>query len=199
MTGRLALLLCALWTGLGLAARAHPELAGSLVGAGVGATVSVAVLLATRAQARRQTALDLFKEYYSAEFASSRRAAEAFMRKHADVDWAKNDPYELGRGDDDLAGYGAVLRYWQRVATYYREGEVDRGLVLRLLSRELGFWRVRVLDLMAGRKGMYVRETIVELARLASIGEGRDAFEAGVRDGRRVRPPELEQDRKSDP
>lgn len=180
-----------LWIGLAWAAKEHPDIAGSLIGAGVGATVSVAVLLASRLQARRQTALDLFKEYYSADFAASRRKAEAFMRKHRGVDWSCNDPYALGKGDPDLEGYGAVLRYWQRVATYHREGEVDRGLTQRLLSRELGFWRVRILDPMADRKGMYVRDQIVELARLAAIGEGRDAFEAGVRDGRRSTPPEL--------
>jgi hypothetical protein len=104
-----------------------------------------------------------------------------------------NDPYVLGANDPDLAGYGAVLRYWQRVSTFYREGEVSRGLLQRLLGRELGFWNVRIFRVMAARKGMYVRGPIVDLAHRISIGEGRSAFEEGERDGRRMVPPEHDQ------
>lgn len=39
---------------------------------------------------------------------------------------------------------------------------------------------------------MYVRGPIVDLAYKFSIGEGRDAFEAGGADGLRMVPPELE-------
>ena len=154
--------------------------------------MSVAVFAATRGQARRQTALDLFKEYYSGDFAELRRRAERFMARHAAVDWSRNDPYLLGASDPDLAGYGAVLRFWQRVATLYHEREVPRGLIQRLLSRELGFWNARIFAPMKARKGMYVRGPIVDLAYRLSIGEGRDAFEAGGIDGRRTVPPELE-------
>jgi hypothetical protein len=189
----LMLLLGVLWVALGLGAHAVPSIAGTLVGAGVGATVSVAVYAATRAQARRQTTLDLFKEYYSADFADLRRKAERFMIRHAQVDWSINDPYLLGAADPDLVGYGAVLRYWQRVSTFYREGEVSRGLLQRLLARELGFWNVRIFKAMAARKGMYVRGPIVDLAYRMSIGEARSLFEEGERDGRRTLPPELEQ------
>lgn len=189
----LTILLAVLWMALGLVAHAVPTIAGTLIGAGVGATVSVAVYAATRAQARRQTTLDLFKEYYSADFADQRRKAERFMAGHADVDWSINDPYVLGANDPDLAGYGAVLRYWQRVSTFYREGEVSKGLLQRLLGRELGFWNVRIFRVMAARKGMYVRGPIVNLAYRISIGEGRSAFEEGERDGRRTVPPEHDQ------
>jgi hypothetical protein len=189
----LTVLLAVLWVALGVVAHAVPAIAGTLIGAGVGATVSVAVYAATRAQSRRQTTLDLFKEYYSADFADLRRKAEQFMTKHAQVDWSINDPYVLGAGDADLAGYGAVLRYWQRVSTFYREGEISRGLMQRLLSRELGFWNVRIFRVMAARKGMYVRGPIVDLAYRMSIGEGRSAFDEGERDGRRTVPPELDQ------
>ena len=188
----LTILLVALWVALGITAHSVPAIAGTLIAAGVGATVSVAVYATTRAQARRQTTLELFKEYYSADFADLRRKAERFMARHADVDWSVNDPYVLGAGDADLAGYGAVLRYWQRVSTFYREGEVSRGLLQRLLGRELGFWNVRIFTAMAARKGMYVRGPIGDLAYRISIGEGRSAFEEGERDGRRTVPPELE-------
>ncbi len=191
MTALLPLLLV-LWVLLGVGAHAFPAIAGTLIGAGVGATVSVAVFAATRGQARRQTALDLFKEYYSGDFADLRRMAERFMARHADVDWSRNDPYLLGTDDPDLAGYGAVLRFWQRVATLYREREIPQSLSQRLLSRELGFWNARIFTPMKARKGMYVRGPIVDLAYRFSIGEARDAFEAGGTDGRRAVPPELE-------
>lgn len=185
-------LLGGVWIALGVGAHNMPTIAGTLVGAGVGATVSVALYAATRTQARRQITLDLFKEYYSADFATQRRACERFMARYEGVDWSRNDPYVLGRDDDDLGGYGAVLRYWQRVATLYREGEVSRGLTQRLLARELGFWNVRVFKVMAGRKGMYVLDTITDLARRMSIGEARTAFQDGERAGRRKVPPEME-------
>lgn len=188
----LAVPLVALWIALALAARSMPLIAGTLIGAGVGATVSVAVYAATRSQARRQTTLDLFKEYYSANFAELRRMAERFMAKHAGVDWSVNDPYLLDATDPDLPGYGAVLRYWQRVSIFYREGEVARGLLQRLLGRELGFWNVHIFEVMAARKGMYVRGPVVDIAYRMSIGEGRSLFEEGERDGRRTLPPELE-------
>lgn len=186
------LLLSLMWIVLALVAHAAPTSAATLIAAGVGGTVSAAVYAATRTQARRQTTLGLFKEYYSADFAEMRHRAEAFMRKHAGVDWSRNDPYSLGAGDPDLDGYGAVLRYWQRVATLYREDEVSRGLTQRLLSREMGEWNARIFAVMAARKGMYVRELIVDLGYRLSIGEGRTAFEEGERAGRRRLPPELE-------
>lgn len=185
-------LLGAVWIALGIVAHNVPTIAGTLIGAGVGATVSVALYAATRAQARRQTTLDLFKEYYSADFAIQRRACERFMARHEGVDWSRNDPYVLGRDDEDLGGYGAVVRYWQRVATLYREGEVARGLTQRLLARELGFWNVRVFRVMDGRQGMYVLDTIADLARRIWIGEARTAFEDGERAGRRKVLPEVE-------
>jgi hypothetical protein len=164
-----------------------PQAAGSLIGAGVGATVSLAIFMAGRVQGRRQTALDLFKEYYSADFADQRRAAARFMTKHRDADWSSNDPYELGRDDDDLAGYGAVLRYWQRVATLYNEKELSRGLTQRLLSRELGQWSARIFEPMQRRKGMYVLDMVVELARRFSIGERPSDYAVGLLEGRRGR------------
>lgn len=188
----LMILLAALWLALGVVAHSVPAIAGTMIGAGVGATVSVAIYAATRAQARRQTTLDLFKEYYSPDFADLRRQAERFMARHAKMDWSINDPYILGATDSDLAGYGAVLRFWQRVSTLYREDEVSRGLMQRLLARELGFWNVRIFKVMAARKGMYVRGPIVDLAYRISIGEGRTLFEKGESDGRRTVPPELE-------
>lgn len=143
-------------------------------------------------QAKRNTALDLFKEYYSADFADERRKAERFMAKHANVDWSANDPYLLDETDTDLSGYSAVLRFWQRVATLHNEGEIPPGLIQRLLSRELGFWNAKLFQPMKARKGMYVRGPIVDLAAKFAKGRGRSAFEAGERDGKRAVPPELE-------
>lgn len=98
----------------------------------------------------------------------------------------------LGRDDDDLGGYSAVVRYWQRVATLYREGEVARGLTQRLLARELGFWNVRLFKVMGRRRGMYVLDTITDFVRRIWIGEARTAFEDGERAGRRKMLPEVE-------
>lgn len=184
--------LLALWVVLGVGAYLFPAIAGTLIGGGVGATVSVAVFTATRGQAKRNTALDLFKEYYSADFADQRRKAERFMAKHADVDWSANDPYLLDETDTDLSGYSAVLRFWQRVATLHNEGEIPPGLIQRLLSRELGFWNTKLFQPMKARKGMYVRGPIIDLAEKFATGQGRSAFEAGELDGKRAVPPELE-------
>ena len=60
------------------------------------------------------------------------------------MDWSINDPYLLNATDSDLAGYGAVLRLWQRVSALYRKDQVSRGLMQRLLARELGFWNERI-------------------------------------------------------
>lgn len=130
--------LVALWVVLIALAQRFTAAAGSLIAAAVTATIILGVYLATREQARRQTTLDLSKEYYSVDFAEQRRLAERFMRKHADVDWSRNDPYLLGCYDEDLTGHGAVLRFWQRVATLYDERELSRSLAQRPLSRELG-------------------------------------------------------------
>lgn len=184
------LLFAALWSVIGWLARGNPQSVGSLVGAGVGATVALSIFLAGRAQGRRQTTLDLFKEYYSADFAMQRRAAEQFMDGHRAVDWSRNDPYVIGRDDDDLAGYGAVLRFWQRVATLYDEGEINRGLAQRLLSRELGYWDVKIIQPMRGRKGMYVRDMIADLVRRFSIGERPKALASGAASARRLHPQE---------
>lgn len=184
------LLLAALWSVIGWLARGNPQSVGSLVGAGVGATVALTIFLAGRAQGRRQTTLDLFKEYYSADFATQRRSAEEFMERHRAMDWSRNDPYVVGRDDDGLAGYGAVLRFWQRVATLYNEGEVNRSLAQRLLSRELGYWDAKIIEPMSGRKGMYVRDMISDLVRRFSIGERPKALSAGAASARRPHPPE---------
>lgn len=181
------LTLLSLWIVIGLVAHELPQAAGSLIGAGVGATVSLAIFMAGRAQGRRQTTLDLFKEYYSADFADQRRAAARFMNKYRDVDWSSNDPYEIGRNDEDLDGYGEVRRYWQRVATLYNENELSRGLAQRLLSRELGHWSGRIFMPMRQRKGMYVLDMVVELARRFSIGERPENYTAGIKEGQRSR------------
>ncbi|MCW6511271.1 hypothetical protein [Lichenifustis flavocetrariae] len=161
-----------------------PESAeGTLIGAGVGAVVSIAIFGITKSQNKRGTTLDLFKEYYSADFALLRRRAERFMISHRDVDWVKNDPYDIGRRDEDLAGYGAVLRFWQRVALLFTEDELDRTLIQRLLARELAHWQVLVFEPVFVRKNIYVRETIGRLTHAVANGPAREAFKAGVRDG----------------
>lgn len=96
------LFLLPMWIAIIEVARAHPAAEGSLVSGGVSATVAVAIFLASRAQARRQPTLDLFKEYYGADFAGQRRAAERFMRAHRGVDWALNDPYAIGAENPTL-------------------------------------------------------------------------------------------------
>ncbi|WP_061934652.1 hypothetical protein [Aureimonas sp. AU22] len=177
------LLLAFCWILLGLIVRHLPELAGPAVGAGVGATISVAVLLANRDQSRRQTTLDLLTEYYTPEFALNRRAAERFMATHSAADWSQDDPYILGDGDPDLAGYGAVVRYWQRVAILDLEGELRSRLAYRLLAREVGYWNAILFDPMAVRPNMYVRGLLNELVERFSKGQA-DSFEFGQTAGR---------------
>lgn len=89
-------LLGAVWIALGIVAHNMPTIAGTLIGAGVGATVSIALYAATRAQARRQTTLDLFKEDYSADFAIQRRACERFMARHEGVNRSLSTLANLG-------------------------------------------------------------------------------------------------------
>lgn len=184
----LVILLAGAWLAALYVAYAHEQFSGTAIGAAIGGTVSLAIFMATRHQSRRQATLDLFAEYYSADFANERRQAARFMRKNKTVDWSRNDPYELGRDDPDLAGYGAVLRFWQRVATLYRENEIHRTLTQRLLSREMGEWNARIFHPMRDRKGMYVLAPVADLAYKFSIGERRDDFRAGARNALRLRP-----------
>lgn len=173
-----------IWTILGVAAHYAHDIAAAAIGAGVGATVSVAVFLANRYQARRGTTLDLLSEYYSPEFAENRRSAERFMVKHGDTDWSVSDPYESWPEDPDLRGYGAVVRYWQRVAILDREGELKSDLAKRLLAREIGFWDALVFQPMRGRSNMYVRDLLARLITRFSKGTSAEAFEAGAEAGR---------------
>ena len=186
----LLILLAGAWLAALYVAYAHEQFSGTAIGAAIGGTVSLAIFMATRHQSRRQATLGLFAEYYSADFASERRQAARFMTKNKAVDWSRNDPYELGHDDPDLAGYGAVLRFWQRVATLYRENEIHRPLTQRLLSRELGEWNARIFHPMRDRKGMYVLGPVADLAYKFSIGERRDDYRAGAQSALRLRPVE---------
>lgn len=80
------------------------------------------------------------------------------------------------------------MRFWQRVATLYRENEIHRTLTQRLLSREMGEWNARIFQLMRDRKGMYVLAPVADLAYKFSIGERRDDLRAGARNALRLRP-----------
>ncbi len=192
----LVILLAGAWLAALYVAYAHAQFSGTAIGAAIGGTVSLAIFMATRHQSRRQATLDLFAEYYSADFANERRRAARFMTKNKAVDWSRNDPYHLGRDDPDLAGYGAVLRFWQRVATLYHENEIHRTLTQRLLSREMGEWNARIFHPMRDRRGMYVLGPVTDLAYKLSTGERRDDYKAGAQNALRQRP--LEHDDATD-
>lgn len=180
------LLLAILWLAVGPLVHALPAAAGTLLSGGIAGTVAIAIFWAGRVAGRRETTLELHREYYSDDLAAARTGATDFMLRHRDVDWATSDPYVVGAGDADLAHYSTVVRFWHRVAVLYDEGEIDRGLAQRLMSRELGHWRALILEPMEARKDMWTRAMLVELARRFSIGERPRDFADGLARGRRL-------------
>ena len=77
--------LIVIWLAVGALAQHFTAVAGTIYGGGIAATVPIGLFLANRAQSRRQVTLDLFKEYYSADFADARNKASRFMKKHKTI------------------------------------------------------------------------------------------------------------------
>lgn len=186
--------LIGIWLAVLAIADYFPKLAGTIYAGGVGASVPIGLFLANRAQSKRQATLDLHKEYYSVEFAEFRSQASRFMRKHERVNWQYNDPYALGSGDDDLAGYSAAVRFFHRFAILYELNEMNRGLAQRLFSREVGYWKGKMFDPMKGRDGMFVLDSITDLANRFQIGSGGKRFYEGLAASKRAKAPELIKD-----
>ena len=105
------------------------------------------------------------------------------MANYPNVNWLDVDPYDIGRKDENLPGYGAVLRYWQRISLLYEEEALDRILLQKLLARELAHWQVLIFEPVFVRKNIYVRETIRPFVEAVERGPAKRAYAAGLRDG----------------
>jgi len=150
---------------VGAAASGVVLLSGKLGIAIVAPVLTLGIWYAGRQQSRRQQTLELFREYYSPDFAKYRVDAERFFSLFPKHDWSADDIYNLPDSDGYREGYSTVTRFFHRTAILFEEGQLDRSLARKLLARETGYWFAVVYELMAERKGMFTREAIFRLGR----------------------------------
>jgi len=175
------------WSGIFVASlwiTMHPPLLSALIGV----NVTFGIAYSNRLQARRQAALDVHREYYTQSFSKTRRKALRFFRRHAGVNWRLTNPLDLRDPDDMRDSYFDVLRFWQRVATLYENKAIDRPLTQRLLAREVGQWFGMGLEDTTQRPGLYIGGVIRRFRYQISIGEGAEEYNAGLGEGKAIKP-----------
>lgn len=170
------------------------SLVPALTSVPIGGVVSWSIFRANREQGKRNNTLELYKDYYSSDFAEKRVKAEKFFRKNRRSDWAGVDPYELPDSEEWRDGYSAVARYFHRVAVLYERGELNRDLASELLARELGYWFAVAFLPMRKRTDWWTRDAIYGLAREFRTGSYRQLFRRGYLQGcksKRKPPPQV--------
>ena len=160
------------------------QLHAALISAIAALIVALAIWLLGRRRDMRDLTLELHKEYYAKSMRRARHQASNFIRKHCDKNWSDIDPYRLSGSEEEKDGFSEVVRYFHRLGVLYKENEIRKSLIRRLLSREFGFWYSYLFHPMRDRSDWWTKKVILDLDRLFSKKEGSQEYDAGAQSGR---------------